>query len=341
MKRRVIGVVFCAALLVCCTNKIGSPEKEQGISVKVLEVKVSEVGNQQNYVGTVEEVFSSLLSFEVSGNVNNLYVREGQKVHRGQLIASLDKTMLTNNHTAALSALEQAKDVYQRMKILYENNSLPEIKWIEVQTALQQAESVESNARKNLNDCNLYAPFPGIITERNVESGTNVLPGMTAFKLVSIDKVKIKIAVPEKEISNTRLGQTANIRIAALGNKRIKGKISEKNVIANPLSHTYEVKIELDNPDYDLMPGMVCNVNVNDANDNPEKIILPVNVVQVSHTGENFVWLAIHNHARRRIIETGGFSDNGVIVSEGLTIGEQVIIEGNQKVNEGMKIFVR
>lgn len=341
MKIYVVVIILFSLLVISCSGKDENSAIEKVIPVKILDVCTSSIGHQQNYVGTVEETFSSPLSFEVAGNVSNINVREGQKVHKDQLIASLNKAILQNNYDAAQSTRKQAEDAYNRMKVLYESNSLPEIKWIEVQTSLQQAKSMERIALKNLNDCNLYAPFTGIIAERNIETGTNVMPGMPAFKLVTIDKVKIKIAVPEKEVSNTRLEQMANIRIAALNNKQVQGKISEKNVIANPLSHTYEVKISLDNPNGDLMPGMVCNVNINTDETTEEKIIVPANAVQVSHTGENFVWAVINGRASRKIVWTGEITDEGVVINLGINVGDQIIIEGNQKVSEGMKVIVR
>lgn len=340
MKRSVIGSILFAALLLGCTGKEGNPEEKEGITVRVVHAKASEKDSQHNYVGTIEEIFSSSLSFEVAGNVDELHVREGQRVYKGQLLASLNKSTLRNSHDAALSTLKQAEDAYGRMKVLYDNKSLPEIKWIEVQTSLQQAKSMESIAKKSLDDCCLYAPFSGVIAERHIETGTNVMPGMPSFKLVAVDKVKLKIAVPEKEIKNIHVGQPATIKVAALDERRLQGDISEKNVTANPLSHTYDVKVALDNPDGELMPGMVCNVNIA-AEEKQKNIIVPARAVQVNNAGETFVWLAVDDRAMRRTVETGGFSNNDVIISHGLTEGEQVIIEGGQKVSEGMKIIVR
>lgn len=341
MKKEFMSLAIVCSLFTACINNQEQHEKKQGIPVKVSKIVLTQSEQQQNYVGTMEETFSSSLSFQVAGNVSNIHIREGQKVSKGQLLACLDKATLQNSYDAALSTLKQAEDAYSRMKVLYENKSLPEIKWIEIQTSLQQAKSMESIASKNLNDCCLYAPFNGVIAERNIESGTNVMPGMPAFRLVTIDKIKVKVAIPEKDINNIQTGQTANIRISALNNKKVEGKISEKGVIANPLSHTYEVKIALDNPQEDLMPGMICNVNINNQIADKQEIIIPTKAIQTSHNGGKFVWLAVDNQAKRRVVKTGGFSNNGVIITEGLSTEEYIITEGYQKVSEGMKIIVR
>jgi hypothetical protein len=101
-------------------------------------------------------------------------------------------------------------------------------------------------SRKSLDDCKLYAPRDGVIAARSIEPGANAMPGVTAFRLVSVERVKVKISVPESEIGSLTEGQEATVVVPALDNAAFKGKIEMKGVTANPLSHTYEVKIAVD-----------------------------------------------------------------------------------------------
>ena len=82
--------------------------------------------------------------------------------------SALDEVSMQNTYQAAKAALKQAEDAYQRMKELHEKGSLAEMKWVEVQSKLQQAQSMEAVARKNLTDCQLYAPFSGVIAEKSL-----------------------------------------------------------------------------------------------------------------------------------------------------------------------------
>lgn len=100
----------------------------------------------------------------------------GDRVAKGQLIATVDPFSMQSSYDAAKASLAQAEDAYRRMKELYDKGSLPEIKWVEVQSKLQQAKSMEEVARKNLDDCKLYAPFSGIISEKMAEVGQNIMP---------------------------------------------------------------------------------------------------------------------------------------------------------------------
>jgi len=335
-----VSIVICAILFSNCTRKRGQSETDKVTTVKVVKVTTTAIQNGRNYVGTVEANSSSSLSFQVIGNVSKVLVSEGERVTKGKLLATLDRATLQNTYNASLATLKQAQDAYDRMNILHESGSLPEIKWVEVESKLQQAQSMEQIARKNAKDTGLYAPFSGVIARKNVEPGMNVMPGVEVMQLADINSVNIKIAVPENEITGIEKKQVASISVAALGNRLFEGIVSEKGIVANPLSHTYEVKIKLTNAQQELMPGMVCSVTLRRMDKNPE-IIIPNSVVQLKPEGTRFVWLSKNGKATLKVIQTGALTQRGIIVTEGLEQGDLVITEGNQKVSEGTKIVVR
>ena len=169
----------------------------------------------------------------------------GSRVRQGQLLATLDEVSMQNTYQAAKAALKQAEDAYQRMKELHEKGSLAEMKWVEVQSKLQQAQSMEAVARKNLTDCQLYAPFSGVIAEKSLEVGQNVMPGVQVLKLVSDDRLKVRISVPETEIARVARGQKAVIEAPVLNGTKAEGVVTEKGVQANPLSRSYEVNVSI------------------------------------------------------------------------------------------------
>jgi RND family efflux transporter MFP subunit len=156
--------------------------------------------------------------------------------------------------------------------------------------------------------------------------------------LVLIDEVNINVPVPENEIGNIKTGQPAMVTVSALGNREYKGIIDNKGVEANPVSHTYAVRIRTGNPQSELMPGMVCKVSLQNVED--KKVIIPNKSVQISPDNKKFVWLADGNTATRRFITVGSLSDYGVIVEDGLSAGDRLIVEGGNKVSEGMKISI-
>lgn len=321
-------------------KKILNKTETSPIPVQIQEVRYSEELPHQNYVGTIKESYTSSLSFAIPGNVIRVNVSEGEYVNKGQLIAEIDNHSYQESYQAALASLQQAQDSYIRMKQLHDKGSISEVQWVEMETKLKQAESAEHIAKKNLNDCKLYAPFSGMIGERKINIGMNVMPSMEAFTLLDMSNVIVKIPIPENAISSIRIGQHAMIQITALNNLTLTGKIDRKGVVANPMSHSYEVSVPLNNPKKQLIPGMVCKVQLL-LSDTIPAIILPNTTVKLHHTGEQFVWIAKDGKAERRIVNTGGLASNGIIITSGLSIGDKVIVKGDQKVSEKTLITIQ
>ncbi len=344
-------LVSVLLLLASCSGK-GNSANDNGSDVQTtVTVKEMIVGGDTsasgdfNYSGTVEEETGTALSFSIGGTIRQLNVKVGDKVHRGQLIATVDPTSVKNSYEMARTNRIQAQDAYDRYKQLHDKGSLPEIRWVEVQSKLQEAVSAENIARKNLSDCNLYAPYDGIISEKNAEVGQNVSPGMPVAKLVTTKVLNVKISVPESEMASVILRQRADIRVQALNGKNFSGYVAEKSVIADPMSRSYAVKIRVQEASQDLLPGMVSEVKLLGGKktevEASSPIIIPANLIQLADDNSNFVWLDEEGKAVRRTIVCGDFQSNGVVVKSGLKVGDKLIVEGQQKVCNGSLLKVK
>lgn len=326
-------------LLGGCMKQSPSAEKAP-VEVKVMTVENTDVSTGQSFSGTIEEQDGSTLSFALAGTVKSVAVSDGQRVSKGQLIAVLDDATFRNSYEMAKATLDQANDAYNRMKMLYDNNSLPEIQWVEVDSKLRQAQSSFEIAKKNVADTRLYAPISGFISEKNVEVGNNVMPGTPVVKVVIVDNVKVVISVPETEISKVSIGESVEIVVPALNNQTFTGRIKEKSVSANPLSRSYDVKAEIRNPGNQLLPGMLCTLYLSNEGTVKPQILLPSNIIQLDSNNNNFVWTNVNGKAIRKYVELGEFVGDNVAIQSGLEAGEQVVIEGQQKISDNMQITV-
>jgi membrane fusion protein, multidrug efflux system len=332
----VVIYLFTVLLLGCTSNKVQFQENST-VKVKTETVTGSNVMNNLNYIGVVEDESTISLSFSAIGTIEKIFVSEGERVRKGQLIAKLNTTSAQNMYDAAESALKQAQDGFIRLKSIHDNGSLPEIQMVEIETKLQQAKASCNIAKKNLDDCVLYAPVNGIIGKKMAEAGENTIPGKSIVTIIDINTVKVKFSVPEKEINLIPANCISTITVSALGDKAFTGKGVEKNVSANVVSHSYPVHIKLANPEKNLLPGMVCQVNMN-LNDKSMSISIPINIVQTKVDGSKFIWLAKDNIAKRTIITTGEAKGNDVEITSGLSAGDRIVTEGYQKISEGDKL---
>lgn len=332
-----VSFLFVALLLASC----GKEEKAQTVGpVKVKEMVVGATGahGEYGYSGTVEEESGSVLSFTMGGTLTQLRVKVGDRVQKGQLIATVDPTTVRNSYDMARTMKAQAEDAYKRMKQLHDKGSLPEIKWVEAQSQLDQAVSAEKIARKNLSDCNLYAPMSGVVSEKYMEVGQNAGPGVPVVKIVTTKVQNVVVAVPEGEVSKIALRQGADIIVPALQNRAYHGTVVEKGVIADPISRSYSVKIRLANTDAQLLPGMVAKVAVG-SSDASSTVIIPANLLQLADDNTFFVWVDEGGQAVRRSVACGQYVANGVIITSGLQNGDKLICEGQQKVCTGTKVI--
>lgn len=333
-----------------------SDNKDKGQHYLPVKVKVATVGSSrlqsgETYTGTVEELNGVALSFTTGGTLKQLLVDEGQTVARGQLIGVVDAQNASNTVELSRSAVrtaqaayDQAMDAYKRMKMIHDRGSLPDIKWVEAESNVAQARSALEGAKaqqriaaKGLGDTKLYAPFGGYISRKNVEIGQNVMPGQAVVNLVRIDQVKVKMSVPENEISQMAVGSTVSIVVDALGGRTYTGRITEKNVSADPLSHTYEVKALVGNPDHKLLPGMIAEVGTTERGGS-STIALPAGIVQIDSDNRTFVWTVVGGKAHKSFITTGENIGDRVSVAGGLSNGDRVIVSGQQKVSSGMEV---
>ena len=308
--------------------------------VKTQVVSPGMVDNAQTYVGVVEEREATAVSFTGMGVVRRMLVSEGQAVGKGQLIAEMDDTQARNLLSGAEAQMTQANDVLVRYKMLHENGSLPEVKWVEVQSKVAQAKSQLEVARKTLADCRLIAPVGGIIGKKLIGAGETAMPSQAVVSILDISTVKVKVAVPDAEIGGINASTSTNISVEAI-NASYQGGQIEKGVQADALTHTYDIRINVANGDRKLLPGMVANVRfISDGAQAIGSKMVPVTAVQKKSDGSLFVWtVGKDSTAHRTVVTIGQTQGNYVSVVDGLNIGDRIATEGYQKLSEGTKVI--
>lgn len=336
----IVIVASCSLAVASCSSKPEQKE-EESISVTVERVTPSAEYGQLPYVGVVEEESSTSVSFTGMAMLKTVTVSEGQPVKKGQLLAVIDETQARNALATAKASLDQALDARERMKQLHESQSLPDMKWVEVESKVQQAQASYDMMKKNLEDCRIYAPVSGVVGTKIMGVGETVLPTEPVLTILSIDRVKVRVAIPEREIADITAGTSTTITVDALGDETFQGGRIEKGVSADPLTHTYDIRIMVPNSGHKLLPGMVARVKMKDEGlrmKNYSALTLPVTAVQQSSDKSLFVWVVKDGRAHRQAVTIGQTVGNRVMIETGLAEGEQVIVEGYQKVGEGTPV---
>jgi len=282
--------------------------------------------------------------------------------------AAYDKAMLP----ARREQLEQAKigyeraaDEYRRMKMLYDRKSLapnnfekykaayesaaqkyemakqgaqPQDK-AQAKAAYEQALAVRDTARKKLGDTVLRAPVNGFISKRLCEPGQTVASGHPVFEIVGLDPVEVNAGIPETDIGNVSIGQTAQVTLPALGGKIFTGTVRVINVSADPVTRSFMTRITVQNPDHVIRIGMVTEAVI-DTGQAEKMITVPLNSVTRDFQGATvvYVYLPDKNRVYARQVEVSSVTETRAVIDSGLREGELIVTAGQDRLSDGMTV---
>lgn len=333
---RVAIATAAIPLLLACH---AAPQPLPPPTVEVASAERTDQARDLRLSGTIEAERSLALGFAVPGTVVDVLVEEGQAVRRGQVLARLSPGSFQHALGIARAQSERAQDATRRLEPMHRNGTVPEVKWVEVQTALDQARHAVALALENLDDAVLRAPEDGVVARRSVEPGSTALPGVPAFVLVQTRTVLAKAPVPENQVSRLRCGQTAQVEVPAIG-QELGGTVREIGVVADPLTRTYPVKVAVANPEGALRVGMVVDVVVHVEGAAPA-LAVPREAVRIDEAGTPCVYVvgAGGKLARRRV-EVTGFVGEKTALSSGVSEGERVVVSGTPMLADGVLVRI-
>lgn len=328
---------LCAILFSSCGHSEEKPAAAPAPKVTIKEIAAQGMSETLTYSGTIEADNTVSLGFSVSGRVTGVHVQEGEHVHAGQLLATIETTEYENALQVAAASLEQATDNFTRYEELHNKGSLPERDFIAAKVAQAQAAANKSSAAKRLADTRLYAPFAGIISVKSIEKGTLAAPGAAAFTLLKTDVVYAIAAVTESEIGKLTVGKSAAISIPVL-NDSCKGSIGIINPQADATTRTFTVKIRLANPGGRLLPGMMSDITIHTGKQ-INAVTVPAEAVIRDADDLTYVFVVNEAHkAIRKRIATGGLSASEVLVTQGLQAGDKVVVQGQTQLKDGQSV---
>lgn len=305
------------------------------VSVRTIPMQKSTDVRTRSYVGKAKASRSVVLLSPFSGTLSMLDVRVGEAVSRGDTLAEVYSESIRSAYMMAQATLRQAEDGYARIAKVHLQGGVPDVKLSEVEASLAKARAGAAAAQDALESCMIKAPFDGTVSGIYAFQGTDVAAAQPLLKIMDPEDMEIEFSVPEGELSGISEGMRAMVDIPALDIEGADAVVVTKGIEASAVSHTYGCSLKLFHPVAGLAPGMVCKVILH--KDMHPDYIVPAAVVHIDRAGR-YVWLLKDGTVRKAYVVVGGFSGNGVIISEGLSDGDKVISEGFRKVSSGMKV---
>lgn len=296
--------------------------------------------------GNVMTKQNVLIYPEMTGTLVKVYVKEGQKVNKGQLLATIDDGGMSSQLEQLKTQAALAKTTFERQKRLWEQKIGSEIQYLQAETNYLAVENSVKQAQSQLSKANVRAPFSGIIDDVIQEQGTVVSPGsgQAVFRIVNLSDMYIEVDVPESYLKGVTVGKEVKVYFPVLGDS-ITSVIRQTGNFINPTNRSFRVEIAVPNKKRNIKPNLTARVQINNySSDNA--ILIPQSVISENAQGEQYVYLAIEADsndmaiAKKQIINTGQTQGDFVEVLAGITPGAQVILEGARNVRENQQVKI-
>lgn len=316
-----------------------SPAAEKVVQVQTAEVTREDLQETFTLPGTLEAWEDLTLATEIAGPVRWIGPREGDRVKAGEAILRIDPETLEANRSRDQAAFELSQRQLQRLDQLQRENFVSAQEYEVAREAFQVAEADLRRSRLALEKSTLRAPVDGVLDRLMVDRGEYVKDGTPVAVVVQVDRLKVLVDIPEKDVAYLRPRQQVLVTAANIDGDRlpaIDGEITHLSFKADPLTRTYHAKVAVDNGDGRLRPGMIVRVGFN-RRDLPQVIAVPLFAV-VDRGGSRFVFVEENGQAVMRSVQTGAVLGERVVIQAGLAGGERLIIQGQQLLSDGVRV---
>ena len=282
---------------------------------------------------------------EFNGILTRVFVKEGQKVNKGQVLAKIDDGGLSQQLAQLKIQSELAKTTYERQKRLWEQNIGSEIQFLQSKSAYESQQESVNQLYQQISKTTVTAPFSGTIDDIITEQGSVVGAGQTPLmRIVNLENMYIETEVPERYVSDVVKGKSVSVNIPVLG-KVIETEIRQAGDFINPANRTFKVEVEIPNKDKAIKPNLSARLKINDYT-NENAILISQSVVSENAEGDQYVYVVTDKNsegigtAKRVIIETGKTQGDIIEVLKGLDSGSEIIKEGARSVRDGQSVQV-
>ena len=351
------------ALIPCLLSLVAAPSftaADEATPVSIVKAERASVYDEVPLTGSVESRRVSRLSPKTSGYVETVLVDEGDHVSRDEALLRLDRQMAEIEQDriravlrAAEARLAEVKRQRDEAAELVEKKHIPSTNYesmvseVEIARAsLQRLQTDLARQREILQRHTIRAPFDGVIGEKLVEAGQWVETGTALFQLVEFDVLRIDIPVPQYYISRIDIGTPADVRFDALPGYSLQGSVTTKIPVGSVSGRTFPVRIEFDNRDRRIAPGMSARVRIRLADgERTESLLLPRDTIVRKPDGSSTVWVISEKDGtpvvRPVVVQTGrSFHGNVEITGGDIRAGDRVVIRGNEILEPGQSVSI-
>ena len=282
---------------------------------------------------------------QFSGVLTEVYVKEGSRVQKGQVLARIDDGGLSQQLAQLKIQFELARTTFERQERLWEQKIGSEIQYLQAKSNYEAQEQAIGQMEQQVAKTIVTAPFSGTIDDVMTEKGSVVMAGQTALmRIVNLQNMYIETEVPEKYISSVTVDKNVEIEFPVL-QKKLSSRIRQVGDFINPNNRTFKAEVSIPNNGNKVKPNLTARLRINDYT-NEKALLIPQSIISENASGEQYVYVVEEKNgqneavAKKVVIETGLTQGDVIEVISGLEHGQEIIREGARSVNEGQQVRI-
>ncbi|OHX19971.1 efflux RND transporter periplasmic adaptor subunit [Chromobacterium sphagni] len=292
---------------------------------------------------TLQGMAEAQIYARTSGYIKRWYKDIGQPVKKGDLLAELDIPDIDKQVQEARANLELAKTAWLRWKTLRAQDAVSQQELDEKESAYKQADAEFKRLRDQQDFARVTAPFDGIVTRRNIDTGSLVNAGnggsaQALFATAQIDKLHLYVYVPQAQAGDIRVGEKVDILRQEAPGRPVKGKVARTAGAIDPATRTLQVEVTVANPGHGLLPGQYVDVSFKLPKGN--SLTLPTNTLQFGAKGSRVALVDAGNKVRLQAVAVGIDYGHEVEIKAGLKADDKVIINPPDSINNGQAVAI-
>ena len=321
-------------------STLSSEENHSLTPVAVKVISPEEFNHFIKVYGKVEADKYAQISPEMGGRVETIHVEEGQYVDKGTLLVSLNTKAIEKQIGGVKSSLELAASTFEKQQKLWDQGIGSEIQLLSARNTRDNLEAQLETLEAQKRMAQIRAPFAGTVDKVYLRKGELAAPGFPVVEFVNLSNITVRADLPEQYIGDVQTGQKVELSFSSLPGYVVRTPVRRVSEVIDPKSRTFEIELNLNNPDNRIKPNMVSSIRINDFT-TQDAFVVPSLIIRKDITGD-YVYVVStgegKNIIRKKYIRTGMSYDDDSLIEEGLALGDRVVVKGYHQVSTGVPV---
>lgn len=307
----------------------------KSVGVVTAEAKLGDLGLEIEAIGNAVANESTEITSKTVNTVTAIHFTEGQFVKKGTVLVEFDSIPARADLAGAEASLAESRSQFTRSRELFTTQALSQSQLDQLEATLKTNEAKVAVAKAKVEDTIIRAPFNGRMGFRRISVGGLVNPGTVISTLDDTSVMKLDFTVPQAYMFALQPGLQIAAQIAGVPNQTFTGKVTTLDSRVDPVTRSIVIRAELPNQKAILKPGMFMTARI--SAQSAQGLMVPEGAI-VPEQGMTFVFVVKEGVVAKREVILGRRKPGQVQVTQGLALGERVVVEGTQKVRDGIQV---